>query len=74
MIEIEEWPKSSWTIFGCTPFVRSNVAQVFRRSWNLVQSEKLAAYSRGFQDRVCRLWTLIGVPTLVQKIHSLVLA
>ena len=32
----EEWPSISWTIFGCTPFVRSSVAHVCLRSWNLV--------------------------------------
>jgi hypothetical protein len=29
--------------------------------------------SRGFQERLCKLWTLMGVPTLVQKTHSPVL-
>src|SRR5215204_500741 len=30
------WPRSSWTYFGCLPAMRSIVAQVCLRSWNLM--------------------------------------
>src|SRR5215213_10664150 len=69
-MDIDECPSISWTILGCTPLVRSRVAQVCLRSWNLVSSGSPVLFSKGFQERLCRLWTLMDVPTPVQKTHS----
>ena|SRR5829696_4874648 len=67
---MDECPSISWTIFGCTSFVRRSVAHVCLRSWNLVLWGRPAFLSRGFQDRLVRLWGLTEVPTLVVNPHS----
>ena len=36
VMEMLAWPSSSWTYFECLPATRSIVAQVWRRSWNLI--------------------------------------
>src|SRR5918994_6997400 len=37
-------PKSSWTYSGCLPAMRSIVAQVWRRSWNLMDGRSAATH------------------------------
>ena len=67
---MDECPSISGTIFGCTPFVRSSVAHVCLRSWNLVPWRSPAFLSRGFQERLVMLWVLREVPTLEENTHS----
>src|SRR5215216_6858844 len=66
---MDECPSISWTILGCTPLLRSKVAHVCLRSWNLLLG-RFAFSRRGFQERFIRLWQLMGVPDLVEKTHS----
>src|SRR5829696_5152335 len=63
---MDECPSISLTIFGCTPLVRSRVAQVSLRSWNLMSGSPDLCRS-GFQCLSWRLSRLIGVPRLVQN-------
>src|SRR5215208_8428872 len=64
------WPKSSWTYFGCLPAMRSIVAQVWRRSWNLMGGS-FALCKGGLKWRLRRLVPLVVVPVGVGKTRSL---
>jgi hypothetical protein len=35
-MEMLAWPRRSWTYFGCLPSTGCIVAQLWRRSWNLM--------------------------------------
>jgi hypothetical protein len=61
-----EWPKSSWTYFGCLPAMRGIVAQVWRRSWKRMRGSS-ALFRRGLKWRPRRLVALVVVPVRVGK-------
>jgi hypothetical protein len=69
-MEMLAWPRSSWTYFGCLPAMRSIVAQVWRRSWNLMGGSS-ALFKRGLKWRPRRLAPLVVVPVRVGKTRSL---
>jgi hypothetical protein len=64
------WPKSSWTNFGCLSAMRSIVAQVCLRSWNLMCGSS-ALFKRGLKWRPRRLVPLLVVPVRVGKTRSI---
>jgi hypothetical protein len=62
----EACPSISDTTLGLTSFESKRVAQVWRRSWNLICGS-LARFRSDANDRLRRLVGLMSVPTLLAK-------
>ena len=63
VVDTSAWPSISDTTLTATPFDSRRVAAECLESCIRVLAGRPARSSNGFQERLWRLWTLMGVPT-----------
>src|SRR5215211_4179751 len=62
-------PRSSWTNLGCLPAIRSSVAQVWRRSWNLMGDPLPAHWIELAAELATGLATDVGADLVHGDLH-----